>query len=180
MTYAMIEIGYHIGETLFHLFFDERSNDFYEMLCHHLCTCFLLITMIFSNYLSYGCVVAFLHDFSDIFVGLVKITNPSVHEDLTMVFFILNIIVWIWTRNFGLTHFVGMIWREVWNFGGCRDENYPESDFVHTSCACMLSVLVFMQWYWLYMFYVMIYRYLTKGECEDIQNRVESKVHKKE
>ena len=35
VTYALIQIGYHAGDTLSHLIMHEKRNDFYEMLLHH-------------------------------------------------------------------------------------------------------------------------------------------------
>lgn len=98
IQYCLVEIGYHVGMTFHHAFF-EKSNNYYEMMCHHLADSGLLISMLFSNYIGIGCVVVFLHDASDIFVGLIKIFVNSQHEYITMPIFFTLMVFWIWTRN---------------------------------------------------------------------------------
>jgi len=48
-TYAMLQLGYHFGDLVHLHFFEERANDYTEMMTHHICTSSLLTNMIFSN-----------------------------------------------------------------------------------------------------------------------------------
>ena len=158
-----------MGDTVTHIF-SEKQSDFYEMLLHHLCACSLLFLMLFSNYLGIGCIVVFAHDISDILVSCVKFFSCTDYELPTMLFFFLVVASWIYTRNGVLTYISTQVWQEVWLHGGCLNPLYPEIDLIAQASAVMLTVLSCLQWYWLYLFYDMLRRYLSKGETEDIQS----------
>ena len=70
-TYALITMGYHVGDLFVH-FAKERTNDFYEMLLHHCCAAFLFSEMILFNMLGIGCLVNYCHDVAEIPAMLVK------------------------------------------------------------------------------------------------------------
>jgi hypothetical protein len=59
VTYAMLQLGYHGGDLVHHHFFAVRQNDYAEMMVHHIAASALLFCMIFSNFATIGCVVAF-------------------------------------------------------------------------------------------------------------------------
>lgn len=113
VTYAMIQLGYHLGETVTHVFFEKRQNDFYEMLLHHLCTLFLLLCMTFSNFLAIGCVINLLHDVSDILTCAIKICSSTIYDNLTLLNFVAMTCVWFYFRNIILSYMVFRIWTET-------------------------------------------------------------------
>jgi hypothetical protein len=139
MTYAMIQLGYHLGETVTHVFFEAHDNDFYEMLLHHLCTLFLLLCMTFSNFLAIGCVINLLHDVSDVIPGFVKIASACIYDDLTIFLFVNMTLIWFYFRNLILSYMVFRIWTET---------EYPQEwayfQPVISFSASMLTALVFL------------------------------------
>merc|ERR1712100_443618 len=86
VTYALVQIGYHLGDTL-ETILSEKYNDFYEMLLHHLCALFLLVVMLISNCLGIGCVIVYAHDISDIPGKIVKIFSCMRSDVLTLTSF---------------------------------------------------------------------------------------------
>jgi len=113
MTYALIQIGYHLGDTITHVFLEGHDNDFYEMLLHHLCALFLLLCMTFSNFLAIGCVINLLHDVSDIIPSFTKIASSCVYDNLTLVLFVTMTLGWFYFRNVTLSYMVFRIWTET-------------------------------------------------------------------
>lgn len=113
-TYAMLQLGYHGSDFLFHILKDERENDFMEMTLHHASTFLLISSMTMSNFLPIGCVIAFLHDVSDIFVATLKLTTALEGFDLISVAnFMVTVALWFYFRNICLTHLTYSIWQET-------------------------------------------------------------------
>lgn len=77
--YSLYTFGYHFGDFIQHLFFDEYMSDFEEMLLHHIATVALYFCYIFGNMLTIGAVFAYLHDIADIFGSLCKLLNATVY-----------------------------------------------------------------------------------------------------
>jgi len=113
MTYALIQCGYHLGETITHVFFEAHDNDYYEMLLHHLCALFLLLCMTFSNFLAIGCVINLLHDVSDICAAFCKMASSTIYDNLTLFLFVAMTCIWFYFRNCVLSYMVYRIWTET-------------------------------------------------------------------
>ena len=69
--FYMINTGYHLGQTFKH-FYVDRTNDFLEMLLHHLVTLYLLFGSYMINIWECGAIIAYVHDLSDILGHLTK------------------------------------------------------------------------------------------------------------
>lgn len=67
----MIQIGYHGGDMI-SLLASEKQNDFLEMLMHHICAVSLLFSMTFSNGMTIGVAISFLHDIADVPAAVTK------------------------------------------------------------------------------------------------------------
>ncbi len=52
LMYSLITYGYHLEELVDLVFFQEPSNDYYEMLLHHLATVVLYLGMIGNSSLT--------------------------------------------------------------------------------------------------------------------------------
>ena len=138
------------------------------MLLHHVTTCCLLFCMIYSNQLGIGCLVAFLHDVSDILALLTKAFTHTPYDNILAVSFVSMMAVWFYTRNIVLTYLV---------YKSAEDYGYKGQWAVYQPCVnisiSMLGALVFLQWYWMSLFAKMLYGFATQGATEDIQNKVE-------
>jgi hypothetical protein len=69
-------MGYHIGSILNHCFANEKSNDFLEMMLHHLCTIYLYGFSYMTNTLI-GAVVALIHDLPDVPIAWTRAWSES-------------------------------------------------------------------------------------------------------
>ena len=71
-TFGLIFLGYPVQQIITHFLIDEKTPDFAEMSLHHITHLCLSSSYLFTNTLPYGSIVAFLHDFSDLPVGVSK------------------------------------------------------------------------------------------------------------
>jgi ceramide synthetase len=170
MTYCMLQIGYHGGDLVSHLFFEERQNDFGEMMLHHTAAVSLLVSMTFANQTPIGCVVSYLHDIADITVAICKWLSNS-YETWAGVFLVINIIVWGYTRIFVFGYIVFRIWTE--KVFTCYGDG-PFADFwpIVVLSAVMLSALLVLHVFWWFLMFKIIYIFVVKGKAEDVQNEV--------
>jgi len=64
--YSMVHMGYHVEEMVDHIFIAERTNDFLDMLLHHIATLTLFGGMLLNNGLRMGTLIAWVHDIVDV------------------------------------------------------------------------------------------------------------------
>jgi hypothetical protein len=172
VTYAMLQIGYHFGDLLNLLFFEEKQSDFEEMLCHHIAASTLLISMIYSNSYGIGCVVSFLHDIADITASVTKYFACTPYTTTLVSWFISNMVVWAYTRLIVLPYLLYRIWTEcVFLYKDEFVDFWPAT----MSSAIMLTMMQILHIYWYFLFVKMLCTYKKKGVAEDIQNKVEKK-----
>jgi len=65
-------MGFHLANCIHHLTTTEKSNDYFEMIVHHLVTLYLYG----YSYMIHACgggVIAVLHDIADIFISNARI-----------------------------------------------------------------------------------------------------------
>jgi hypothetical protein len=115
VTYAMLQLGYHGGDLVHHVFFADRTSDFMEMLMHHIAAVSVLLCMVFSNWMSIGCTIAYLHDMADITAGIAKFASQTRGHPAVLLLFALlpNMVVWAYTRNYLLALYLHKIWTEM-------------------------------------------------------------------
>lgn len=107
--YSLFTYGYHAGDFIQHVFFDERLNDFQEMLLHHIAAVCLYFAYIFSNFVVFGSMVAYLHDLADIFGKITKGLNATIYQTESAYAFFGVYIVWFYTRIWMLPQIIYFI-----------------------------------------------------------------------
>lgn len=65
--FGLILLGLPLMYIITHFFIHEREPDFAEMAMHHLAHFSLATCYLFTNMIPIGAMVAFVHDYSDIF-----------------------------------------------------------------------------------------------------------------
>jgi len=101
--YGLVTMGYHVGGLITHLF-EPRRNDFLEMMLHHIVAFYLFFGYYLSNIWKIGTTIAFLHDIADISANLTKSISETRYQGLAAIWFVINMIVWAWTRLFVLPY----------------------------------------------------------------------------
>jgi len=88
MHYSLVSLGYYLDDLVSHIFFRERSSDFWEMNLHHLLTISLFSGMLLMNAVYPGAIVSFLHGISDITIAASRIGSHTEFKVTTRVIFI--------------------------------------------------------------------------------------------
>ena len=120
------------------------------MMTHHIATSSLIFSMIFANQTSIGCIIAFLHDVSDISAAVTKYLGQTKYSNLAAITFIINMVIWAYTRNICLTYMVAKIWTEQLGLYNAPFEGYWP---IVAISAFMLTMLVFLSYYWYFLFF---------------------------
>jgi hypothetical protein len=98
LMYSKITYGYHLEELVDLILFLEPSNDYYEMLLHHLAAAFLYLGMIGNNSINAAAMCAYFHAMADVFVYITKILSQTTYSKVSYVTFALMILTWFWSR----------------------------------------------------------------------------------
>jgi len=88
MEYSLVSLGYYLDDLLAHLFFREKSSDFWEMILHHLLTIGLLAGMILMNAIYPGTIIGFLHGINDITIAASRICSHTEFKMTTRILFV--------------------------------------------------------------------------------------------
>ena len=95
--YYLISFAYHLESTIDHLL-ARPKNDFYEMICHHVITCLLIIFSYTANWQTVGVVVMLVMDNADIFIGLIRTFMDLVPDWLAMLMWVGLMTSWVYSR----------------------------------------------------------------------------------
>ena len=98
LDYSLFTFGFHFGNFIQHLFLDERASDFQEMFIHHIAANCLYFCYIFSNFVPFGAVVAYLHDLADIPVNFGKVLSSTHFSNVTAFVGVVILTIWAYTR----------------------------------------------------------------------------------
>jgi ceramide synthetase len=156
-------MGYHMGALFNHMFAKKKHNDYIEMMFHHLVTAYLFAFSYMTNCLI-GAVVAFIHDFSDIFVSWTRIWAETEYSRVTAYSFVVAQFVWTYMREYWL--FQSILVSTV------QLEVYALSPYVQLIFGFLLSCLLVLHIYWQYLMIGILVTYAKKGVAEDTVNNV--------
>ena len=136
------------------------------MVFHHFCTIQLLVFSYYSHFASIGCLILFLHNFSDIFVYLGRaFLYAKLPTFLKQLITILLLISFIYCRQYV---YGKIIYDFIVYFSW-------ESYHVHTGFVISLSSLYILHCTWTYKLIKIVYRSLTKSTFEDSRKFVKDK-----
>ena len=164
--------GIYYGETVKHVFFEERGKGWMEFFIHHLATCFLVFASTMSNFIYYGAIIHYLHCTSDIAVMLVKGLGSTYYDTFTaVVFAAVHMPSWAFWRLFCLPVIIwGIYTHSDFSY---KDPIFAPYDRFIAWNGHYLTILYILHWYWFFLFVKMIYNALTTGVSEDIQESAE-------
>ena len=147
-----------------HLFIDEHTPDHHEMTLHHIAHLSLSSGYIFANMMPYGKIIAFLNDFSDIFIALSKFLHMagySVKWTGTAIFF--TLIAWFIFRIYLMI--IGPLWTIYFHkYGPGREHLQPYFDMSWYYITVLLSLNI----YWLFLLIKMVANVILGGEVRDV------------
>eukprot|EP00039_Didymoeca_costata_P026856 m.16836 g.16836 ORF g.16836 m.16836 type:complete len:364 (+) comp5819_c1_seq1:153-1244(+) len=161
--FYMIEMGYAVHSLGLHLY-TTPTNDFWEMLLHHIATVLLEFISYMSGSFRIGCLVLLVHDVPDIFVYFTKACVDGASVPVL------------------LTGYAGMV--SSWGF--FRLYVFPkeiiskafEMYYAKDYCGCapmaasflifMLTLLLVLHVWWYYLFFKIIRHFTRTGKGHDL------------
>eukprot|EP00038_Savillea_parva_P018067 m.22362 g.22362 ORF g.22362 m.22362 type:complete len:367 (+) comp3976_c0_seq2:2-1102(+) len=151
-----------------HRFYDARHKDYFVMYSHHVATVVLIGGSYLLGSLRIGLLVLFLHDASDIFVDLLKMTNyAGLDADagyyLTELVFVLQLATWAYARLYTYPiKGVMATWQSVGPFSHTTLQH-----FGLLLMGSFLTFLVVLHIWWYFLFLRILYRLLTAESAHD-------------
>ena len=149
------ESAAYIYDGIAHRFWNARKNDYYVMFGHHIVTALLIASSYRCGYFAFGCVVMFLHDFSDIPVDMLILVNQLKMEGSEWFFmleiqYVITTLDWFIVRN---VLFPIKILKPIFDLTGGH-ECFPHGTFMFFdfTLTLLLCCLYCMHIYWLYVF----------------------------
>ena len=97
--YYVGQVGYHTA-SLFHHLHQTPRNDFIELLLHHLITVILMVFSYMTQYSNIGCIVLFIHDWSDIPIAMTRMCTDFKNKIPCVTFFIGILTIFGYSRIF--------------------------------------------------------------------------------
>ena len=158
-------MGFHFAGLFRILTSKKKTNDYMEMLFHHLTTLYLYgYSYLTNTYI--GGVIAMLHDISDILVSLTRIFAESEYKKTTAITFTITLISWAYSRLYVLPFIIYVIW-EVPVFSA--------SPYLKPIFIFLLLCLQGLHIYWFILCSQILMNIFTLGVTEDLQNKMDDK-----
>lgn len=156
IQYYELQLGFAIQTTIVH-FIEPKRRDFQEMLIHHTLLLCLVVFSWLNGWFRIGMCTFIIHDVSDTFLYLLKISSSF---DNT-IFVIFSLILWIvtWTHLRLYAFPTEIIWTIIQH---TNDYFIDATIFIN-----FLSGLFCLHIFWTYMIFRAIWNMANKGIIED-------------
>jgi len=156
--YYLGTLAFHITDLIWLIFVYELQSDFRMMLLHHICTVSLITFSYLSNLSNVGCIVLFLHDFTDIFVYITRIfLNTKTKEVVKVSSGILLLLIYLYTR--------------IYVYGDLLVKTYigfsSHFNWVNHTLLGFLCFLFVLHLHWIYLIFNKIIMALFMNKYED-------------
>lgn len=159
--YYLFTMGYHLHQMVWHLIEDTR-NDFVEMFLHHIVTLALYGFSYLTNMTAAGAVIMYLHDWADIFAGLVRCFTETTFDFMSIISVIGMATSWFFTR---LYVFPQIIYYSCFKYDIYKGAGFTGDKYF----GLLLSILFVLHIHWFILIIKSVRRYAIKGKAEDLQ-----------
>ena len=149
--YCMLNLSYHTESTIQMMFWPR--NDFYEMLCHHVCTFLVVSSSYILNYTNHCVLTMLVVDNADIFIGIIRVfIDISKNSVLITLMYGSLMVSFFCTR---------IVMYPLGVMRGCLGHTDKVTDrlFAHYCIAAMLGALAVLNFYWFSLLIRMGYRF---------------------
>jgi len=97
-NYFIVRFALHFVEVMITLLYHRQRHSFSEYIFHHFVGIGLLTFAYGTNNIVIGSVVTFIHDITDIFVHLLKMTIDLVRDEIMLLCYFMMVSSWIFFR----------------------------------------------------------------------------------
>ena len=166
-VFYLIQIGFCIHSFVSIIFLEKSQKDFALLFVHHIVTFCLVYGSYIVDFKRIGILVLLTHDISDIFLHGGKMMVYLEKENGKVVLMIMLTLSWIVSRLFIFP--TRIIYSSIYD--GPKyvpfDLIYPVAD----SFITMMEILLLMHIFWFYLIVKVIWKSLSKGKSEIVDER---------
>ncbi|XP_078439298.1 ASC1-like protein [Wolffia australiana] len=163
----MYAAGFYTFSIFGLLFWETRRSDFGVSMSHHIATVILIVLSYVLRFGRVGSMVLALHDATDIFLEIAKMSKYCGRDDLAQLFFAKFVVVWTALR---LVYFPFWIIRstsyEV-TLTLDKEKHKQEGPIYYYIFNTLLLCLLFLHIYWSVLIFRMIVKQLQLGNISD-------------
>ena len=156
--YYLLELTFYTS-LLFSQFFDHKRKDWWEMFIHHIATILLIFCSFVIGHVRLGVVIMFLHDASDYWLEIAKLTNYMKLQTICDGLFVMFAVTFYLTRwiYYPFVVLSTMTYTTVEVHGPFAS---------HTIFTVLLYILQLLHIFWGYLIGKMIYQFVVVGKVE--------------
>lgn len=166
--FYLTAVGYHLSEVAM-LLLETRHPDFWEMLLHHVVSCFLVSFSYILNYVRVGSLVLLLHGATDVFIYLSKALVDTSFIRLTVMSYFMLIITYAWFRIYLFPVF---IMRSAWVESAQELGATAEATIGWGYLNFALCTLLLLHVYWFGLIVKMGVFFRQTGQARDLQSNL--------
>uniref|UniRef100_A0ACD5YKJ9 Uncharacterized protein n=1 Tax=Avena sativa TaxID=4498 RepID=A0ACD5YKJ9_AVESA len=172
----MYGAGFYMYSIIALLFWETRRSDFGLSMTHHVASVLLIAMSYIFRFARVGSVVLAIHDASDVFLEVGKISKYSGRQLIADVSFLLFVISWVILR---LIYFPFWVLRstsyEVVQFLDKEKHKFDGPIYYYVFNCLLFSLLVLHIYWWVLMYRMLLRQFQSRGHVgDDIRSDSES------
>ncbi|KAL3702093.1 hypothetical protein R1sor_020115 [Riccia sorocarpa] len=158
--------GFYAYSIFALIFWETRRKDFGVSMCHHIATEALIIFSYLARFARPGSVILAIHDASDIFLEIGKLTKYSGYEIIPSISFVMFALSWIILRL--MLYPLWIIRSTSIEVLSILDRNYKNGPLLYYTFNTLLISLFVLHIYWWILIWRMIVRQVQdRGKVSD-------------
>ncbi|XP_030550488.1 ASC1-like protein [Rhodamnia argentea] len=164
----MYAAGFYTYSIVALVFWETRRSDFGVSMSHHVATVILIVLSYICRFARVGSVVLALHDASDIFLEIGKMSKYSGAEMIASGAFILFVLSWIILRLIYYPFWI--IWSTSYEVLLTLDKNKHQVDgpiYYYVFNSLLLCLLVLHVYWWVLIFRMLVKQIQARGQVTD-------------
>lgn len=171
-TLYMYAGGFYTYSIFALMFWETRRSDFGVSMSHHVATLALIVFSYLARFARVGSVVLSLHDASDVFLELGKMTKYCGSNFIPSFLFILFIVSWVLLRLIYFPFWV--IWSTSYEVLQTLDKKKHEREgplYYYIFNSLLISLLVLHIYWWILIFRMLVKQIQERGKLgEDVRS----------
>ncbi|XP_073300811.1 ASC1-like protein [Primulina huaijiensis] len=160
--------GFYVYSIFALIFWETRRSDFGVSMGHHVATLILIMFSYTSRFARVGSIVLALHDASDVFLEVGKMSKYSGAEALASFSFVLFVLSWVLLRLIYYPFWV--LWSTSYEVTQTLDKEKHKVEgpiYYYIFNFLLFSLLVLHIYWWVLMYRMLVKQVLARGKVSD-------------
>ncbi|KZV18626.1 hypothetical protein F511_03520 [Dorcoceras hygrometricum] len=160
--------GFYVYSIFALIFWETRRSDFGVSMGHHVATLILIVFSYTSRFARVGSVVLALHDASDVFLEVGKMSKYSGAEAVASFSFVLFVLSWVLLRLIYYPFWV--LWSTSYEVIQTLDKEKHKVEgpiYYYIFNFLLFSLLVLHIYWWVLMYRMLVKQVLSRGKVSD-------------